>query len=167
MRVLFWGLIGLSSILSVIYISTVIVFNYNYDRTYGQYLKLSDDASTADTKLGYLKQYREAVSSIDREQGAYVFQQKQYTKTEQLKILDSLIVRLEDSTKMDPKSFEYQQAMYQISGQEMNHSLERIDGIFEDCYFRTTPSNIICINFVPWLVCIFIIVCMIISSNLY
>ena len=67
----------------------------------------------------------------------YIFIQKQFTKTEQLKILDTLLKRLEETSQMNPQSFEYQQAMYQISGQEFDHTLERINGIFKSCYFRS------------------------------
>ena len=118
-------------------LAATIIFDYQYDINYSQYLKLADDASTPDAKFSYLKQYRDAVSAISRNDAFYVFKQKQYTRDEQLKILDTLLFRLDSASRMSASSFEYQQAMYQISGQEMNHTLERIDNVFMSCYMRS------------------------------
>ena len=112
---------------------------YLYTKNYGQYLKLADDASTAQKKLEYLKEYRAAVVTIPQENAAYIFQQKRLTKTEQLKILDSLLDRLETTSSMKPESLEYQQAMYQITGQEFTHTLDEINDIFNSCYVRKDP----------------------------
>lgn len=160
MRITLWILFSFAIVLMTVSFISYVVFDYSYNKNFGQYLKLADDASTADVKLTYFKQYRDAVNTINRENAAYVFQQKQYTKSEQLKILDTLIIRLEETNKMNPASFEYQQAMYQISGQEFNHTLERIDDIFSSCYIRTIPYNFLCI-FIWWLVLPIIIIWMI------
>jgi len=109
---------------------------YSYNRDIGQCVRLADDASTPELKLQYLKQYKEAVMGISQEQARYVFTQSRYTKTAQIKTLDSLLIRLEQTTNMQPASMEYQQAMTQISGQEFDHALVEIDAIFWDCYRR-------------------------------
>ena len=140
-------------VLFIVSIVFVICFEYSYDKNFGQYLKLADDASTAKVKLDYFRQYKEAVMEIQRENAAYVFKQRQYTKSEQLKILDSLLKRLEDTSEMNEKSFEYQQAMYQISGQELNHTLNRINEIFKSCYLRSGAMAYWCIwNWIPMII---------------
>jgi len=107
---------------------------YNYEVKYKQFLKLADDASTAKDKLMYFKEYREKVSNISEEHANYIFKTERMTKSTQLKILDTLISRLETTSRMKEKSLEYQQAMYQISGQEMDHTLGDIDSVFRGCY---------------------------------
>lgn len=126
----------ISAILFILAMVLGIYTAYHYNVDCGQYLSLADDASTANAKLVYLKEYKDAVSQIKEENANYIFQQKRYTKSEQLKVLDTLINRLEITSQMDVKSFEYQQAMYQISGQEMNHTLEVINSVFYWCYAR-------------------------------
>lgn len=121
----------------IISLTALFLADYFYDKQIGQYLKLADDASTAQIKLQYFYQYRDLASQISRNDAYFIFKQKQYTRDEQLKILDTLIIRLEDATNMDPQSFEYQQAMYQISGQEFNHTLERINSIFFNAWLRS------------------------------
>ncbi len=120
-------------------IGTCIMSPYQYDRDVRQYLKLADDASDAKTKLSHLGEYRDAITAkIGRNDARYIFTEKQYTRDAQLAILDTLISRLRDISQMDPKSFEYQTAMQQVTGQEFDHTCSRIDGIFWDCYRRSS-----------------------------
>ena len=127
-------LFGLAILFIVIGITLAIDISYNYEVKYNQFLKLADDASTAKDKLTYFKEYRERVSHISEEYANYIFKTERMTKSAQLKILDTLISRLETTAAMEEKSLEYQQAMYQISGQEMDHTLGDINSVFRGCY---------------------------------
>jgi hypothetical protein len=54
---------------------------------------------------------------------------------------------------MKPDSFEYQQAMAQISGQEFDHTLAEINGIIHSCWLR--QNNIAIFNlWFSWMPCL-------------
>jgi hypothetical protein len=128
-------LLGLAVVLGGI--GTCVSAHYGYSAGIRQYLNLADDASDAPTKLQYLQEYRQAVvENIHHNDARYWFKQRQYTRDIQVQILDTLIGRLQTMTQMDPRSTEYQFAMQQVTGQEFDHVLERIDGIFYACYCR-------------------------------
>ncbi len=118
-------------------IGTCVSAHYSYNLNVGQNLRLADDASDAPTKMKYLTEYRAGVATnIHRNDARYWFKQKQYTRDGQLEMLDTLIGRLDSMTKMDPKSPEYQFAMQQVTGQEFDNVIDRIDGIFWAAYCR-------------------------------
>ncbi len=120
-------------------IGTSIMTVYGFSKNVSQHLSLADDASTASAKLKHLNDYRVAVETvIQRNDARYIFKQRQYTRDAQLEILATLITRLEDLESMEPKSFEYQTGMGQITGQEFNHVLGRINSIFWDCHRKET-----------------------------
>jgi len=114
-----------------------IYLSYGYDVKMGQYIRLADDASTAEAKLGYLQKYQEAVEqNIVRNQARFIFQKERLTRDRQLSILSTLKVRLQDAANMNQSSFEYQTAMNQITGQEFNHALGELSRIISDCWLR-------------------------------
>jgi hypothetical protein len=118
-------------------IGTGVSAHYGYSAGVRQYLNLADDASDAPTKLQYLQEYRQAVlDNVHRNDARYWFKQRQYTRDIQVQILDTLLGWLQAMTQMDPRSTEYQFAMQQVTGQEFDHVLARIDGIFYACYCR-------------------------------
>ena len=122
-----------------------VMTDYHYGVQINQHLKLADDASTAEVKLEHLNNYVDAVKlNVKRNDARYIFKQKQYTRDTQLEILDTLIIRLEDLTAMNPQSFEYQTGMGQITGQEFDNVLSRVNSIFWDCYRRETVWRWIC-----------------------
>jgi hypothetical protein len=125
---------ALALVLSIVSICMLVFIQYDYSVKCGQYLGLADDASTSSSKLVYLTQYRNKVEGISQESAVYFFPKERMTKTTQLNILDTLIIRLEKTSQMDEKSLEYQQAMYQISGQEMDHTLSEINNVFHGCW---------------------------------
>jgi hypothetical protein len=131
------AIIVLCSIILLGGIATCVSAHYSYSLNVGQYLNLADDASVAAVKLDHLREYRVAIQkTVQRNDARLWFTQRQYTRDAQLEILDTLITRLEQMSQMDPKGFEYQTAMQQVSGQEFDHTLNRIDGIFWDCWRR-------------------------------
>jgi len=113
---------------------------YTYDVQIGQYLKLADDASTASCKLEYLQKYAEQIkANITRNQARFIFQRERLTRDTQLRIIQTLIERLRITSEMNPASFEYQQAMAQITSQEFNHTLKDINEVIRSCWFRQSP----------------------------
>ena len=132
----------------------MIYYGYWYDVKVGQYVKLSDDASTADVKLQYLVKYAEQVKSlIKRNDARYVFKRERLTRDAQVRIIETLVERLKQASEMNPKSFEYQQAMAQISGQEYDHTLQEIDGIMRSCWLRQA-SIVVFGLWISWLPCL-------------
>lgn len=134
-RFIIWSMI---TIVYVCLLGYAYLYNsYFYKVKIGQYLSLSDDASTATKKLEYVNEYVDAINKqIDKDDARFIFKQERLTKTAQLVILSTLKQRLEETTRMNPESFEYQQAMAQISGQEYDHTLDSIDNIIHSCWFR-------------------------------
>ena len=113
------------------------VRDYLYDVRINQFIKLADDASTPAAKYSYLLKYRAGVvEHIARNSGRYIFRRERLTKDAQLANLDTLVERLEDIKVMPPDALAYQQGMLQISGQEFDHTLGEINGVFWDCYTR-------------------------------
>lgn len=156
---------ALALVLSVVSLTMLVSIQYSYSVKCGQYLNLADDASTSSSKLAYLTQYKNKVEGISQESAVYFFQKERMTKTTQLKILDSLIVRLEKTSQMDEKSLEYQQAMYQISGQEMDHTLSQINNVFHGCW--DLQHNKALWVFICWLSIIFWIGGFVLCANDY
>jgi len=128
---------------------------YSYNVRMGQYAQLADDASTAQKKLEYLKKYQGQVRKyIVRDEARYIFQKERLTRTSQLAILDTLIQRLDEATKMQPDTMQYQQAMLQITGQEFDHVLAAINNIFNACWMRQSALAVFALWFswVIWLI---------------
>lgn len=133
--------------------------DYYYEVGIGQYIRLADDASTAEKKLEYLKRYEGAIRlKIVRNDARFIFKQERLTRDTQLVILGTLQTRLQDSTEMNPLSFEYQTAMQQITGQEFEHELTEINDIIWGCWYRQSGLVIFCLWFawLPWVILFFI-----------
>lgn len=113
-------------------------FNWWYPATYEASLILSDDASLPEAKAKYLKEYLLAVDNISGPP-AFIFMRKDLELSRQKEILQGLIQRFEDISKIPPSEMAYQQGMQQLSGQEMEHQLDRISGIFESAKLRENP----------------------------
>jgi len=125
---------------------------YSYDVYIGQHLRLADDASVAGVKLDYLNQYKSAIKErILRNDARYFFTRDRLTRDTQLKIIDTLISRLSDMSQMDTKSFEYQQALLQVTGQEFDHTMTEINSVIHSCWIRQSIF-VFCGLYLSWLV---------------
>jgi len=113
-------------------------FGWWYPKTYEYALKLADDASLPEVKAEYLRQYLAAVEDI-KGQPAYIFMRKDLELDTQREILGGLVKRFEDIAKISASEMAYQQGMYQLSGQEINHQLDWISDIFESAKLRENP----------------------------
>jgi len=94
------------------------LFYYN---EMGSYYSLAVDASTAQLKLEYLKEYRVRIEPLNNGYAAWLFRFPDKKMERQVRILDSIIQRLERISTLDKGSFEYQQALYQINRNDLCH----------------------------------------------
>jgi len=106
----------------------------SYQNDLGSYYNLAVDSSTAKLKLKYLQKYREKIKELDLEHGygAWLIKLPDKRLENQVTVLDSIIERLEAISDMDEKSFEYQQALYQISRNELCHEGSETAGCFRE-----------------------------------
>lgn len=121
----------------IVYGVAAYIFSYGYDRNIGSYYELSNQASTATLKVQYLQTFRDKLAQNDllSGQAVLIFPTPQTSVDEQTKILDSLIDRLNKTAGMNESSFEYQQALYQITRNEFCEGIgcENVQ-LFKDLY---------------------------------
>lgn len=105
--------------------------DYQYDRGIGGFWELSDRASTLDLKSDYLNKFVAAIEA-ERYSGynAIFFRTPTNSYDGNLATLKSLQARMQEIRGMDPKSFEYQQAISQITAQEQGQAQDML-GVFE------------------------------------
>ncbi len=108
-----------------------------YPRTYEYALNLADDASLPADKAAHLGEYLDRVSDITGPP-RYIFTRPDLDLKKQRIILQGLITRFEDIAKLSPGEMAYQQGMFQLTGQEIDHQLKRISGIFKAAKLRET-----------------------------
>jgi hypothetical protein len=110
---------------------------YNYRQQVSGYLMLADDASTAKLKLEYIEQYKDAVHKhVYGKNARYIWKTPQTNINYQKNVLDSLVDRVKQTSLLDEKSFEYQTAMNQITGQEFEGAMSSTNSLFYDAYKR-------------------------------
>ena len=134
---------------------------YIYPKNYDYALRLADDSSLPETKANYLKEYLGKISTI-KGQSAYIFMRPDMELKKQIDILKGLIKRFEDIAKIQPSEMAYQQGMYQLSGQEIDHQLDRVSGLFTSAKMRENPLVFFIIGWGTWVFAIPICICAII-----
>jgi len=109
---LFFGLMGFHAVQEI-------YTNYECNRDLLSYWKLSAKASTLKQKSLYLDEF---VANLEAAHlsgnNAVILKTPNNSYEQNMATLKSLQSRMEEIKGMDVKSFEYQQAMYQISAQE-------------------------------------------------
>ena len=128
--------IGLVGFTSVMY--ALVWFTYIYPKNYEYNLRLADDASTPEDKAKYLKAYLNDIATIQGEP-RWIFKRPDVDKQKQIEITEGLVKRLDDIAQMSPSDLAYQQGLEQITGQELDHQLERISSIFRSAKLRENP----------------------------
>lgn len=120
-----------------------LLVDIQYDNDLGSYYNLAVESSTAELKLKYLQKYREEIKkhNLEHGYGAWLVKLPDKKLENQIAVLDSIIERLKDINKMERTSFEYQQALYQISRNELCHEgSEETAGCFKEhvivCAYR-------------------------------
>ena len=128
----------------------ILWYEWIYPKEYEYALRLADDSSLPEQKALYLREYLNKVKTITGEP-RYIFKKPDLNKSKQIAILEGLIKRFEDLSKLDPSSMAYQQGMYQLTGQEIDHQLDRISGIFQSAKLRENFINFFVIAVLPLL----------------
>ena len=109
-----------------------------YPKTYEYALNLADDASLPGSKANHLQEYLDEIKKISGPP-RYIFTRPDLNLEKQKIILAGLITRFRDIEKLNPKEMAYQQGMFQLTGQEVDHQLERISKIFKSAKIRELP----------------------------
>ena len=134
MRILFLFsiLVCVAGVWLGIFLGVSVVADYDYSNRIGSYWDLSVKASTIQQKSEYLDKYISAIESADLADNDAIFLKTPDTNTrENIKALKSLQVRMHEIFEMDVNSFQYQQAISQITAQEQDDAkavLGRIEG---------------------------------------
>ncbi len=113
-------------------------YEWYYPKTYEYNLKLADDASLPADKANYLRAYLNDIDDIQGEP-RWFFKRPDLDLKKQKAILHGLIQRFDDIASISPNEMAYQQGMQQLTGQEMDHQLDRISNIFESAKIRENP----------------------------
>ena len=155
-----WLFLGLLSFHAIQEIYT----RYECNRDLLSYWKLSAKASTLKQKSLYLDQL---VSNLEAAQlsgnNALLLKTPDNSYEQNMATLKSLQSRMEEIRSMDVKSFEYQQAMYQISAQEQG-GVNGVGDLIGVWYLRLHPSVWGWIDAVRWTLELFFAVIFIIAK---
>lgn len=117
-------------------IGTIIYATYQYERTVESYWELADKASTLDQKCEYLEKFSAALDAAKLDEYNAIFYETPNNSLAQNKrAMKSLLTRLEEIRGMNPKSFEYQQAMFQITAQEQGEAKAMLE-VFFGCWLK-------------------------------
>ena len=142
-----WG--GL--VIALIFLSIALIWSlWWYPANYEYSLKLADDASLPQVKADYLQDYLDKVSTISGEP-RYIFKRPDINLEKQRQILRGLIQRFRDVAAIEPSNMAYQQGMEQLTGQELDHQLKRISGIFYSARLRENPLIFLLVVWLSWL----------------
>ena len=131
-------LIIISALFIIAHALIAVRANLNYERTYSQLWSLADKSSTIPAKERYIAQFVEAlkagyVRGDFATHNAIFLQTPDNSFSSNLEAVETLTQRLKEIQEMDPKTFEYNTAIQQITAQEQGqaHSLLRV---MEGCY---------------------------------
>ena len=137
MRKVFWFLTAVSFIWLVGLITDAVFANYSYSNSVGSYWELAIKASTIKHKSEYLNQYVAALDKAGLADSSALWLKTPNESVEQNKVaLKSLQGRLEEIKGMDPSSFQYQQAMAQITAQEQDENSHLV-GTFKEAWYMS------------------------------
>ena len=135
----------LSVFLLVAHLITVVVASYRYTLHYGYHWELADKSSTIAAKAVHVNNF---ISSIESNRSAFADSGALFLHTPNnsldanLAALKTLGTRLDEVANMDPKSFEYQTAIQQITQQEQGEAGDMLS-ILSNCWLKRT-------HFVAW-----------------
>jgi len=97
-----------------------------------QVLALADDASTPEQKAIYIGKFLANMNVEELpEYGNFLFTHEGNRVSSQITVLQSLKKRCDDLAVVDPSELGYAQGMTQITGQEFEHALIKVGGVFQ------------------------------------
>lgn len=151
MKYLFLALAIISTFIFLFSTSYSILWcDWIYPKAYEYSLKLSDDSSLPTDKAQYLTEYLDKVKTIIGTP-RYIFMTPDLELDKQIVILEGLIQRFDDIAEISPSEMAYQQGMEQLTGQEMDHQLDRISGIFKSAKLRENVINFLFVSVFWWI----------------
>jgi len=111
--------------------------DYLYTNEFSSYWELADKSSTIEEKARYINLFVEALekSGLQGEYNAIIYKTPTVSFDKNLLALKSLQQRLEEIKTMDIRSFEYQTAIQQITGQEQGEAQEMLD-VLHGCWVK-------------------------------
>lgn len=151
----FEGLMGIFVIglvlLGVVLSAQGVLAAVRYNRDAGSYYNMAVDASSAKLKLEHLQTYRNNVERLGLTEGycGWLLILPQKNMKNQTEILDSIIERLERVSELDEGSFEYQQALYQISRNDLCH---RGDDETANCFQEELFARKYVLDYYFWII---------------
>lgn len=128
----------LLAVFMIVQIRGCVVNNYELDIGYMSYWSLADKSSTLEAKREYLSKFAQALDS-GYKAGDFAAYNATSLKTpdnsfaRNLTAVKTLVHRLDDISKMDVTSFQYNTAIEQITKQEQGEASAMMT-VFEGCY---------------------------------
>jgi hypothetical protein len=118
-------------------IASAVSATYQYDRDFESHWKLADRASTIVAKSKHMDDFVAALegAKLSGQHNAAIFKTPTNGFDENLAALKTLQGRLREVQGMDPRSFEYQTAMQQITAQEQGEAGGML-GVLEGCWWK-------------------------------
>jgi hypothetical protein len=135
MKLVFALLLIATVALGAYLISASIIADYQYSREIQSYWNLADKASTLEQKAIYLDQFVAAIEKSGLHgNNALIFTTPDNSYDQNMIALKSLQGRMHEIQKMDVQSFQYQQAIQQITQQEQGEASHML-GVFEGIWY--------------------------------
>ena len=114
--------------------------NNDYNNKIGNYWTLADRSSTIDAKADYMNKYVSALENSNLSGNNAVFYKNPGNSFEyNLLAVKTLQNRLEEIKGMNPASFEYQQAISQITTQEQGEAEDMTNTFYGIWYLNNHP----------------------------
>jgi hypothetical protein len=128
----------ISLVLAIIMIGKGVLGWYEYNKTYKSYWNLAVKASTIPQKTIYVDKFVIALenSGMNGEYDAVFLETPDNSFDKNLEALKTLQTRLQEIQLMDPKSFEYNTAISQITAQEQGESNSMLT-VFSGIWWKT------------------------------
>ena len=161
MKTLGIAILSLCGLCSIIYIYSFVVYVNNYTNDIYGYWTLADKSSTIEAKSEYINKFVSALDNagLSGYHNAIFFKNQDNSFDLNLKALKTLSDRLEQIKTMDSKSFEYQQAIQQITAQEQGEAEDMLN-VFKGCWtlknYPMVYDTVIVILLIPY-IAIFIV----------
>ena len=126
------------TLLWIVSVISVVTANYRFKSDYLSDWNLADKSSTLEAKSEYIDKFVEKLQIGEQAgdfstHGAIFLKNDSNAFSENLKALKTLQSRLYEVKKMDPSSFEYNNAIQQITAQEQGEASEMIN-VFSESY---------------------------------
>ena len=111
--------------------------NYQWDNTAQSYWNLSDKASTISAKADFIDKFVAALKSSDlADNDALIYKTADNNCENNIQAVSTLKQRLDQIKGMNESSFEYQQAIQQITAQEQGEA-EKLLTTLQGCWYKT------------------------------